>query len=167
MSIRYPLEVTVESQNKKVNDRISGYQIELSIVEKALPIIAKFEGKEITKRIATAIQKEMPEYRVRYVSDYGMYHIEFSPLDHYEKIVSMLIGYQSSNKYSPNIVLMEQINEFNKCYTLNKGRIEQLKKGLPEIRYLVANRNKALSLMSEVLKEAEQYEMSYDFDLEK
>lgn len=166
MSLRHPKEITIEAQTKKVTDRILRYKEELAIVEKVLPIIKKFEGKEISKRIATAIQKEIPEYRVRYNLAYGMYHIEFSRLDKWEKVVGMLIGYESSNAYIQKKVILEQIINFNQCYLLNKDRIKKLETGLSVIAELVDKRNKIIELSKELFNMAEAVEQTYDYDFE-
>lgn len=164
MTIRYPQQVTIESQKEKVLNRITSYQMGLDIVKKCLPIIEKYEGKKITKHIATAISKEFPNARVWLDDNYGMFHLnvclEGLPLD---QKVSMLLGYKDSR---PDVV-MEKIIENNQCYLLNEERIPKLKEGISKIPSLIEKRNKAISLFQELFTECDRYEMTYDFDVDK
>lgn len=164
MSIRYPQEITIKSQTEKALNRITRYQQQLDIVKKCLPIIEKYEGKKITKHIATAVSKEFPSARVWLGDQYGMFHLnvclEGQSLN--DK-VSMLLGYKDSREN----VVMEKILENNQCYLLNEERIPKLKAGIDKIPALLEKRNKAIALLQEVFEEADKYEMTYDFDVEK
>jgi hypothetical protein len=61
-------------------------------VEQALEA---FEGKTITRRLATAVKKALPDHVVHYDADYGMYHLRIWK-DNYENRCSFLLGYHSN-----------------------------------------------------------------------
>lgn len=162
MSIRYPEEVTTESQTKKATERIALYQWQLDTINQILPIVEKFEGKKITKHIETAIKKAFPDLRGWLSTEYGMYQFKVRPSN--DKEMSIFLGHQNT---TASMVNMEHIRESNRCYTLSEERIPKLKAGLPHIAKMVSKRNKAIEMFQDLVKEAEGYEMDYDFDLGK
>jgi hypothetical protein len=170
MSIRYPQLVTIETQIKKAEEKLKIYKTQLEIVNKVFPILEKFQGKKITKHIETAVKKEFPNHWVYLDNSINMYHLKIQPKgEHLEyENVSMLLGYQASGgRYTPDVLLMVQVYEFNKCYTLNSERIPRLEAGIKKIPSIVELRDKALKILAEMIVQAEKYEMDYDFDLEK
>jgi len=167
MSIRYPNEITVETQTKKVQERMISYQYQLDNVKRFFIILERFEGKKITKHIINAIKKEYPEtFDWIYLDDTcGMYHIKAKKGN---ESIQALIGYASSGRYgSPHIVNMANIKEFNKCYTLNEERIKKLKKGMVNIPLMVKTREEIITKWKKLETLAEESEMTYDFDFEK
>lgn len=68
----------------------------IDLFERFKKATEKFEGKKITKAIATAFEKELgPEYVVYYSSEYGMYQISFWKGSSQNK-KQFLIGYDST-----------------------------------------------------------------------
>lgn len=164
MSLRYPEEVTIESQTKKAQERINRYKLELDVVKKALPIIAKYEGKKITKHIITALLKEFEGARIWLDDQYGMLHINIATND--IKIgdhVHMLVGFHTSQ----NTINIEYIKQKNQCYLLNEERIPKLKAGIEHIGEIVAIRNEIIEKHNLMTELAEKYEYDYDFDFGK
>lgn len=168
MSLRYPNEVTVKTQEEKVSDRLVRYQFQLDSIKKFFIVLERFEGKKVTKHIINAIKKEYPDsFDWIYLDDScGMYHIKAKKgnLD-----ISALIAYQGhGGRYGhENVVFMDNIRQFNFCYTLNEERIEKLLAGRKNISKMVDLRNKIIEKWKELEALAEQSEMTYDFDLEK
>jgi hypothetical protein len=170
--MRYPKEVTEATAMKKATERLEAYEAQLDIINKILPVIATFEGKPISKRLATACQKVMPAgHDATFVRAYGMYHIDisrggFKHGGNYEKIMSCLIGYEGSTRWdNANMVNIERIKEHNQCYLLNAERIPKLKEGITQIPRIIAIREQVIAGLTDMFKLAEQFEMSYDFDL--
>lgn len=162
-SLRYPTELGVEQQQKKVQDRINRYKKELELVNIVLEVLPTYEGKPFSKHIANAINKKLPSgYNANLDKRFGMFHIDIScNLNHcYEKVISLLVGYENS---VPN-VLMDKIKEYAKCYTLNEERITKLEKGKHFINQLIRMRNEYIETYQKMEKLACEYEMDYDFD---
>jgi hypothetical protein len=167
MSIRYPQEISIESQTKKAQERIVSYQFQLDTVKRFFIVLERFEGKKITKHIINAIKKEYPDlFDWIYLDDTcGMYHIKAKKGN---ESIRALIGYATEGRYScPNVVNMANIKEFNKCYTLNEERIEKLNKGIFNIPLMVKTRQEIIDKWKKLETLAEESEMTYDFDFEK
>lgn len=59
-------------------------------------ILKKFDGKRISKRMATAVEKAMPECKIYWRYEYGMYHLNVTHgCDEYR----FLIGYDSTKMH--------------------------------------------------------------------
>lgn len=157
-------DLTVEKQEKIIKERLHCYKFQLTTVINIFPILEKYEGKKITKHIETTLKKAFPELDINLRDQYGMFHIKAQPAgDHLEyEYISMLIGYDNDP-----FIRMNQIKEYNKCYTLNAGRVKQLEAGQPHIKKMVEKRNQIIKMLDELKLEAEMYNMTYDFDLEK
>jgi hypothetical protein len=164
MSIRYPVEVTIESQTKKVNNRIERYQFQLDTIQRVLKVIKNYEGQKITKRIATAIQKEFGEgYCVYLSTNYSFYEIHITKGNDYDNSVQIFLEYKDHGQ----TINYEKIVEKNQCYLLNEGRLVKLKDGISHIPELIAKRNQAIEILQTLVKQSETFEMDYDFDIEK
>jgi len=168
MSIFYPVEVTEKSQAEKAAERLRRYKLQLDVVTRALEVIKKYEGKKPTAHIATAAAKAFgPAWRASFDRQYGMYHLNIWPADSYPDKVSLLLGYESSNKYAEGVIDYKQIEGHNRCYTLNAERIPRLEAGLWRIPGWVARRDKAIKELQSIAEEAAGHEMEYDFGIEK
>lgn len=158
------LNVTKESQTEKVLNRIARCSEELELVNKIIIVLQKFEGKPITKRIATACQKVYLDYRFSFDIKFGIFYLDVHKNGN--KIISCVLGYCTSNRWeNPSHVSVERFKEHNQCYLLNAERIPRLKAGLNYISDLVAKRDEAISLLKDVENRAKLWEMEYDFKL--
>lgn len=108
---------------KKIDEVIKHQEITLVIINKFLEVVKKMDGKQISKRIATALEKEFPEYKVIWDTRYGMYHIDiWGNGIEYKDEIRIMIGYDTGDGH----IHYDQILDFNGCYTLDKERREQL-----------------------------------------
>lgn len=148
---------------EEIDKRIERKRIDLRLVTVVFQACEKYEGKPITKRIATAVEKALPTYTVNYNRDYGMFHIRiWGNGIPYNNRFSSLIGYDSD--ICNPIVNMMCIRDYNKCHTLEAGRIKNLETGRAIVQRLVTRWNRALSDLKRVHRESEAYGLEYDFD---
>lgn len=86
---------------KAIQDNINRETIGTAIFDIMVETFKPFEGKPISKRLATALQKAMPEHTIHYEKEFGMYHIKIWGCGiHYNDRMSFLIGYETSPYYS-------------------------------------------------------------------
>lgn len=55
-------EIRIRAEIARMRDTVS-------VVATARAVLAKFDGKQVSKRMATALQESLPEYRVHYSTD--------------------------------------------------------------------------------------------------
>lgn len=119
-------KIDPKAARAEVEEYIATAQVKLDLALEVLRVLEAYEGKQITKRLATAVEKALPDRVVHYSTDFGMYHIKiWGDGLKYGEGVDMLIGY---NKYGTNPTFsIEKAREYNRCFTLNKERIKALK----------------------------------------
>ena len=124
------METTTLKQIKEIitNDiEIENKGIEL--YETILNELKPLEGKTITKKIATQIEKALPDYRIIYKSDYGMFQIDIFNTNT-NQTYNFLLGYHTNP-----IVLIGNpgFESFNTCYgNAARERNEQREKLLAD-----------------------------------
>lgn len=165
MSIQFANKLEPEKIEQEIENSIKKMKLQLSLVLPALEIIKTFEGKQITKRIATKIQENelFKLYTVSYDTNFGMFHINIWGNNiPYDSRIRMLIGYDNNP-----FINKEKVCEFNLCYTLNEERFRSAEKlTSTKLKTLVNKFNKGLELMQEAHKEAEDYYgLEYKIDL--
>jgi hypothetical protein len=83
------------------------------IPDKVAAILERFDGKKITKRIATAVAQALPDWTVYYDTNYGMKHLKMWQHNMRDDQISFLLGYDSGDG------LFHYANfrtEYNACY---------------------------------------------------
>ena len=83
--------------------------------EELSKLFERYEGKQITKRMATAIEKEHPDWTVYYKPDYGMYQINIWGGDSgrdYNHYWQFFLGYESQG----GIFTLEHFKDTNAGY---------------------------------------------------
>ncbi len=94
-------------------------------------ILKKFDGKKITRRMQTAVQKAQPGWTVYYNNDYGSFHIEVWGGDtgraSYADRMSVHLAYSSTG----GTFSIEKFEEYDTCHgraaiERNKNRIRVL-----------------------------------------
>jgi hypothetical protein len=83
--------------------------------QKCADVFKAFEGKQITKRMESALKKAYPEWTIYYSAEYGMYHIKVWGLacgrPSYDNAQHMLLGYESDPVYTA-----ENFEKFDCCH---------------------------------------------------
>ncbi len=120
--IRYNLEL--ETKEQFIADRLSE-ETKYPIFCRILESLKKFNGKDISKRIQTHLEKEFPEYRFNYCAEHSYYRLNVSEkgINNYKSIL-LLEYFISNNELVLN--LTERIfNEYSPSYGIGvKERIE-------------------------------------------
>lgn len=145
----------IADKHQRIREALWNYNTTIKI----LPIILTFTGKKISKHIVNKINKELPELKCYLDTRYGMYHINVPTPEGFSTNYSLLIGYDTEP------IISEKVNKHAQCYILEQGRAERISKGLIHIERMCEEFNICLDKINIINKEAEKYEMEYDFDL--
>jgi len=144
----------------KISERIISNKLDLFFIKKVFAVVEKWNGKKITKRIISDLEKdpELSGWNVLYNTRYGMYHIDiFKQGGH---TFSALVCYDSWP-----IVELEKVQEYNRCHTLNEGRNERLEGGKHMVKDLAKRWNAAIEELKAINKEAAGCELEYTFEI--
>ena len=156
-------KITVETVTETVKERISKYEEQLKIytivrvyLEKNL---IKYEGKKMTKRIETALKKcelsILENYTFYLSTEYGRFTLVFWKGNLSNQVRIHL-------NYNDSVFLMDKFMESNKCYALNKDRLNVLRSQLND-GWIESNVNKINAVVDqyEALKDNTSDEMRY------
>lgn len=145
---------------------ITDQEARLEIYKATLPAVKRWEGKKITKRIATdakkAIEKLNPKHHVFYRADNWMFHISVFVNGDYNNRMEMLIGYNSHPTFS-----IEKFIEYNQCFALNEERNPKLRAARPLVSQWVKRFNELTKKLEELEEVAGEYGCEYLVDPEK
>ena len=152
-----------EKIKERIKERIKVSQEHLRLVKIVFDVCEKFEGKQITKRIATAMQKEVSDYTVSYDTTAGMFHLRiwsrnWKHILNYDNRFSALLGYDTNT-----IVNMEKVRYYNQCHTLDEKRIVGYKTTLKKLKGFVKRYNKIFQSFDELYTELEKNDSQYMF----
>jgi hypothetical protein len=157
---------------KEIRDRLKSAQFNYAIWNtfrnKVLP---EYDGKEISKRIATATQKIFPHLFVTYNTDYNMYHINIYKqkkihgkfFTNFDKKTSIMLGHKPWQHNGKMVISTDKVEEHNQCYELEKGRAIKYKAALPKIKRWVKVINKHLSELEFLSNMMKEHELQYLF----
>lgn len=87
-----------------------------TLPDKVAEILQRYDGKKITKRMATAVEKELSDHEVRYNNWHGMYHLRvWENGQPYDSGLNMLLGYHGFGSDNP-FDHEKFCNEYAACY---------------------------------------------------
>jgi len=168
--IQFEQPKTVEQVAEKINARIYTAEQNLLWINTVLDVLKKFEGKKITKRIETAL-KARPEMKgliIYYGVDYGQYRLSIwgNGRGYNDRFTLTIDNKPGQWRNGCDTVDLERVKENAKCYTLEEGRIKEMKAGLESVPELVERWNKGLDELQHVHKNAKEYgtTIGYIFD---
>lgn len=164
MTIQFVQPLDTKQIKSEVAQRIVEAQRNYDFYLTLLSIVRKFEGKQITKRIANALQKTLPDHTIYYDADFSMYHIRIGGNGiEWDSRPSFLLGYKSSQR----IVSEDFFVEYNQWAYLEKERKEKYIESEGHIESLVEQWNKALKTLQKVHSDAAKWgsTIEYTFDL--
>jgi hypothetical protein len=145
-----------------IQSRVNNYQRNYEIFQKIVVVLKKFEGKNVTKRIQTALKEAMPGYNIYLKSIASMTNIEVWGGDiEYQNGPHILLCYNDHPIYSEDTF----VNKHNSGFADVPSTIEKLKQGLVNAPALVDRFNQILKDAQELEAEAKKYELEYDFDI--
>lgn len=165
MSIQFINQTSESELTAKIAAMIARQDLNYKTWKIAESVIVKFDGQKITKRIATALSKELPDYTVYYDTNHGMYDLViWGNGIPYDNRISIYLGYVYDNNAIVNI---DKVRELNTCHELELGRMELLL-SLPaaELQAAISSWNTALAELQRIHKWAEKYGLEYTgFDI--
>ena len=135
-----PLEVSTIIT--AIREQQEKYYKQVWVLNKVLPILRQFEGKKMSKRIETAVLKELTGYTVYYGHKYSWYELKiWGNGISYDDMVSLNLGYNEIFTY-------EEFERCSKCYFLNVNRYDELNKYInqPEILQTMVDKYNELQI---------------------
>ena len=155
---RYTM-LTNSQIHAEIDKRCVRYAKSVHVYQTLHECLKKFEGKKITKRLATAAERALG-VRVYYNTNHGMYHLEIAVDGNWQDKFSFLIAYSSDPTYTT-----KKFEDYCRCYALDVDRKEALEKGKSHVADLVEKWNCAVLALNAVVAEAEVYGLEYEFKL--
>lgn len=158
----YEKPKNAEKISNDISERITSNKLDLFFIEKVFAVVKKWDNKKITKRIISDLEKdpELSGWNVVYNTRYGMYHIDIFKQGGHS--FSALICYDSWP-----IVSFGNVQEYNRCHTLNKERNERLEHAKPLVKSLTDRWNAAIEEIKAINAEAAKYELEYVFEIDR
>jgi len=162
--IQFEKGLNTDELLKKIDETIERKKLNLKLWQTIHKILLNHAGKKITKRIETDLKNDefLKEFTIYLKKDqkFALPRINIwgNGIDYNQRFISYLGNDEM-------ILNLEKTIEKNQCYTLEKERIERLEEGKPQVPGLVNLWNDALHALQDVNKEAQKYELEYDFDL--
>jgi hypothetical protein len=166
MSLPYVKPLDTDTIYNHIQETIKNQRLNYQLWKVVESACLKFEGKQITKRIQKVVQDLLPEYKVNYSFEYGMFKIKIygNGID-YNHEKSFYLGYSTNPIFE-----IEKIRYSNTCHELEQSRADRLETLTKEdINTHVNTWNEGLVKLQSVNDWAKQYEinyMSYGFDLD-
>lgn len=158
MTIQFEKPLDSKEVFNKLQERIINQQFNYDLWKKVESVLQKFDGQKITKRIETALKKELPEYTINFENMYSYYNIYvWGNGIEYNHRKSYLIGY-----FDNPIVNKENLVKFNMSWELEESRSIKLSTiSEYEIENKVNTWNDGLNKMQSVYEWTEKTELNY------
>jgi hypothetical protein len=155
-------KITTDQVKALIQAQIDRENQSIYLHNEIVKVLKNFEGKAISKRIATALQKIHPDWTVFYDTNYGMFHLSIWGGDtglKYDSRYSALIGYESEpevsigeSKYSRGFEYFDccngsaaiERNIARQATIDNPVRIEDMVKALNDYSESLANLEKTI-----------------------
>ena len=154
--IQFAKPMVLSDKVKDVTDRLKDYNTRLTWSEQILKDLKAFEGKKITKRIKTFLEKIHPGYRfgIEYKAS-----LILNVYDGMDRIAYFFLAYSDKDIYSEEF-LLDKIN-----LESLKIDIEKLSNSIDQLPFLVARYNNLLEIAQALVADASVVNMEYDFDI--
>jgi hypothetical protein len=145
--IQFEKEMTVESVTAKAMEYIKHYEERLTIYRALEPILKKWEGKKINKRLETQVKEALPGFTVYYEPT----KLTFWKKEYSER-QTFYLGDECDGK------LQKNTQECEAALAKQEASLEQI----PD---LVKAWNAGLEQLKKVNKEAEKYGLEYVIEI--
>jgi hypothetical protein len=131
---------------------VKRYTEQLAIYNAALEVMQSFEGKQITKRIATALEKKLPGKVIHYSTEYSWYAISiWGDGVAYDNAIRLNLGYLSAG----NTLDLAKVKEHNLCYGLHSERLVNIAAIRDSVPARLAKINKAIEAYNAAVAESQ------------
>ncbi len=154
----------IEKAQEKLNEYIEQTERSLEITAQLEPVLKKFHGKTINKRIQTAVAKAMPDWTIYYNIRGSMYYLDIwgNGLS-MNKRFSILLGYQPYNNDPTPLLNFYDVwgKKHNGWLPLEKGRLAKYKKAISKMTGWVERYNEAIDTLDVIRGEMDKLEVQY------
>ena len=162
---RHITEEKEKQIKEEIKERLRVYKLQKQMIENIIAILKTFEGKQLNKRIETAIKKQYSEYTVFFSKSYTYFELRVwgNGLNHNDSFMVYL------GKNNADVFTMENFNEYNKYMIHHDETIKKLTNSLLAYKQHIKRYN---DLISYIKKEKEEhfkdipYPLSQYFDFD-
>ena len=160
--VQFAKPIVLNDTLQNLQKRIDHLQYRYDTFHSLIPVLKKFDGKKVTKRIETALKEAFPEDRIHFRYIASMTYIDvIGKGKEYDDKESFFVCYASSDTY----VEEDFAHKHNGDIECILECIKKLKQGLIEAPTLVERYNKILKEAQVLVVDAEKVGMEYDFDI--
>jgi hypothetical protein len=149
---------------KSIQDRINKLACRYDLFQSFIPVLKKFEGKKISKRIETALKEAFPKYNINLHEIANMVYIYiWGNGIEYGNRESFFVCYLESEQglYHEDSFVNKHNGDIGNILEC----ISKLKQGLIEAPKLVERYNKLLKEAQVLVDDAEKVGQEYDYDI--
>lgn len=155
--------LTVETEEATVQETINRYLLESELMTKLLVLLRIHNGKKITKRIETDLNKRLPRYRfsIEHIASQNYLNVYREDTRQIEKVLHLFLGYDSES-----VLDYDKRLENDWQNTLNlRGHAQKLQESLKVLPELVSEYNRLIKDMQALVERAKPYGLEYTFDI--
>lgn len=125
-------------------EALAARKVRFALYKKAEAALKPFEGKKITRALATAIEKALPGYNVFYKKSYSWFEVDIWGEEiPYAERVTLNLGYFSN----PIFDFVKFVCNGNGCYSLEEGRLPAFEEGMSALPAKVEEYKAALAVV--------------------
>lgn len=164
--VKFSKPVVLGELVTKLHRRIDSQLFIFDIFHRIIPVLKKFEGKKVTKRLETVLKGAFPLDRVWLEHIGGMTNIKFIKEGTTNESRSFLLCYTSSYGDDPGIYHEDRfINKYNSWVKSIPDDIKRAQQGLIKVPTLVERYNKILQEAQSLADDAAVVGLEYDLDI--
>lgn len=151
---------------EQIKERIKLAELSTIFVDWILDYAETHKGKQLNKRIHTAMLEAFPKYTISWDDNrktYGQVYINIwgNGISMDQKL-HIFIGYDSDETFEP-----ERVKERLMAWYLDRDRIEKYRESLKNVNRWVRAMQKAQKIIEDTRAEARQYEVEYYIEARK
>jgi hypothetical protein len=163
--VKYAKPIYEKEMQERMEQRLKDYRESVAFFKRVYEILKGWEGKQISKRMTTYVDKHLPEgtwsslgYSFSSIS-MRFYRKKDTPYSN-ERFMTLSIGSTNDKTFS-----IKALDDEVKSYQTLQESGDNLEVGLKAIPMLVKEYNDILSRAQALVVEATKVKMEYDFDI--
>ena len=164
--VKYSKPIDFQTMKKEMEARLKDYRESVKFFRLVYGILKGWEGKQISKRMTTYVDKQLPENTWSALefsfSSISMrfYRKQTEPTYRNERFMTLSIGSVDNKTFS-----MDALNIEVDSYQSLEESADKLEVGLKALPLFVKEYNEILSRAQALVEEATKVKMEYDFDI--
>lgn len=163
--VKYAKPIDEKEMREQMEKRLKDYRESVAFFKRVYEILKGWEGKQISKRMTTYVDKHLPEdtwcsleYSFSSIS-MRFYRKTTNPYSN-ERFMTLSIGRSDNKTFS-----MKALDDEIRGYETLEQSGDNLEAGLKAIPFFVKEYNDILSRAKALVEEATKVKMEYDFDI--